>query len=287
MKTWLKISTFLWLVVHNNILTQDNLWKRGFIGPSWCHLCGQEEETQNHLLNICPYSSCIWNHNASIMRMSDRNCTILKEIIEGYRSSTFQSPIVNRIRQFLPGFILWNIWKERNGRIFKSITSRWKEVWNTIQTNINENISLQLWTEQDLTPPPNKFHILKAWKINLTPTPEISITVARQNTSHTHWDALPKDWFKLNFDGASKGNSGPAGYGVIIQNGKGEIIHILVGNMGHNTNIVVEIWSLLCGLQAASEKDIFPLIAEGDSQIVINILTHLINGVDPEKISPR
>jgi hypothetical protein len=62
MKTWPKINTFLWLVAHNNILTWDNLWKRGFIGPSWCHLCGQEEETQNHLLNLCPYSSCIWDH---------------------------------------------------------------------------------------------------------------------------------------------------------------------------------------------------------------------------------
>jgi hypothetical protein len=54
MKTWPKISTFLWLVAHNNILTWDNLRKRGFIGPSWCQLCGQEEETQNHLLNLCP-----------------------------------------------------------------------------------------------------------------------------------------------------------------------------------------------------------------------------------------
>jgi hypothetical protein len=35
-KSWPKISTFLWLTVHNNILTWDNLRKRGFIGPSWC-----------------------------------------------------------------------------------------------------------------------------------------------------------------------------------------------------------------------------------------------------------
>jgi hypothetical protein len=170
MKTWPKINTFLWLVAHNNILTWDNLRKRGFIGPSWCHLCGQEEETQNHLLNLCPYSSCIWDHSASIMRTSDRNRTGLKETIEGWRSSTYQSPILNRIWQLLPGFILWNIWKERNGRIFKSITRSWQEVWNTIQTNINETLSLQQWTEQDLTPPPNEFHILKDGKsISLPP----------------------------------------------------------------------------------------------------------------------
>jgi hypothetical protein len=72
-KSWPKINTFLWLVAHNNILTWDNLRKRGFIGPSWCQLCGSEEETQNHLLNLCTYSSCIWDHSASLMRTTDRN----------------------------------------------------------------------------------------------------------------------------------------------------------------------------------------------------------------------
>jgi hypothetical protein len=43
----------------------------------------------------------------------------------------------------------------------------------------------------------------------------------------------------------------------------------------------------LHGLQAAKDQEIFPIIAEGDSQIVINLLSHLLNGADPEKISPR
>jgi hypothetical protein len=29
------------------------------------------------------------------------------------------------------------------------------------------------------------------------------------------------------------------------------------------------------------------LIAEGDSQIIINLLSHLLNGADPERISPE
>jgi ribonuclease HI len=78
-----------------------------------------------------------------------------------------------------------------------------------------------------------------------------------RKTSPTHWEAPPTKFFKLNFDGASKGNPGPAGYGAVIQNSDGEILHILVGSMGHNTNNAAEIWSLLCGLQAASEQDLF------------------------------
>jgi ribonuclease HI len=57
-------------------------------------------------------------------------------------------------------------------------------------------------------------------------------------------------------------------------------------DIGHNTNNTAEIWGLFCGLQAAIKKEIFTIIAEGDSQFVINLLSHLLNGEDPEKISP-
>jgi ribonuclease HI len=107
-----------------------------------------------------------------------------------------------------------------------------------------------------------------------------------RKTSPTHWEAPSMNFFKLNFDGASKGNPGPAGYSAVIRNSDREILHILAGSMGHNTNNAVKIWSLLCGLQAASEQDLFPLITKGDSQIVIKLLSHLLNGADPENLSP-
>jgi hypothetical protein len=111
-KLWPKINTFLWLAANHSILTWDNLMKRGFIGPSWCHLCCNDGETQNHLLNLCSYNSHLWDQCASIMRTSDRNRLGIRETMEEWRDSIFQSPILNRIWQLLPGFILWQIWKE-------------------------------------------------------------------------------------------------------------------------------------------------------------------------------
>jgi hypothetical protein len=71
-KFWPKISTFLWLLVQNKILTWDNLRRRGFIGPSIFHLCQQQEETMEHLLNHCPFSELIWNQAAQSMRRTRR-----------------------------------------------------------------------------------------------------------------------------------------------------------------------------------------------------------------------
>ena len=41
---------------------------------------------------------------------------------------------------------------------------------------------------------------------------------------HARWDCPPKNWFKINFDGASKGNLGKEGCGIVIRNSNGDIM---------------------------------------------------------------
>jgi hypothetical protein len=89
---WPKISTFLWLLVQNHILTWDNLWKRGFIGPSVCHLCLQQEESMEHLLNQCSFSAEIWDQVAQIMRKTNRARDNIINTIENWGSTAFQQP---------------------------------------------------------------------------------------------------------------------------------------------------------------------------------------------------
>ena len=47
-------------MIENRIVTWDHLTKRGFVGPSRCALCGEEEETINHLMVICPVTKEVW-----------------------------------------------------------------------------------------------------------------------------------------------------------------------------------------------------------------------------------
>lgn len=57
---WPKVSTFLWLLCHNTILTWDNLKKRSFLGSSTCPNCKQEEETTIHLMQTCHFGRKLW-----------------------------------------------------------------------------------------------------------------------------------------------------------------------------------------------------------------------------------
>jgi len=58
---WMKIKLFMWFVHHKKMLTWENLQKIGLVGLSRCQLCGLQEEMMDHLLNLCPFTSTLWN----------------------------------------------------------------------------------------------------------------------------------------------------------------------------------------------------------------------------------
>ena len=49
----------MWLVTHNLILIKDNLTKKGWIGNTQCHICGQHE-TVDHLFLMCDVAQQVW-----------------------------------------------------------------------------------------------------------------------------------------------------------------------------------------------------------------------------------
>jgi ribonuclease HI len=94
------------------------------------------------------------------------------------------------------------------------------------------------------------------------------------------------DFFKLNFDGTSKGNPGAAGFVEVIRNHQGSILLLTTGNLGHTTKNAVELWGLTTGLQLALKHHFNKLIVEGDSQIILNLFQKILNGADLEQVSP-
>jgi ribonuclease HI len=96
----------------------------------------------------------------------------------------------------------------------------------------------------------------------------------------------PLDCFKLNFDGASRGNPGPAGFGAVLRDHMGKIIHMIAGFLGENTNNVAELTSLVRGLQTAVHHQYHRLVIEGDSQVIIQLISKILHGKAPWRISP-
>ena len=86
------------------------------------------------------------------------------------------------------------------------------------------------------------------------------------------WEPPPSGWFKLNFDGAARGNLGVASIGCIVNDDCGKWIGKLASPLPPTTNNLVELVAIDKGLQLCINIRVPKVIIEGDSQIILNAL---------------
>jgi ribonuclease HI len=72
----------------------------------------------------------------------------------------------------------------------------------------------------------------------------------------------------------------------VIRNSKGKILAMIAGYIGENTNNVAELTGLLQGLHLAISLPSPKVILEGDSQVILQLITKILHGGNPQKISP-
>ena len=74
---------------------------------------------------------------------------------------------------------------------------------------------------------------------------------------------------KANIDGGARGNPGPAAYGVIVRDAKGEIIAELSDYLGIQTNNYAEYSGLLAALDFAVREKHLSLKVLSDSELLV------------------
>ncbi|MBS1840331.1 MAG: reverse transcriptase-like protein [Acidobacteria bacterium] len=75
--------------------------------------------------------------------------------------------------------------------------------------------------------------------------------------------------YRANIDGGSRGNPGPASYGVVVRDPKGEIVARLKKYIGRMTNNVAEYYGLIAALDYAQSNNIRALRIESDSELLV------------------
>lgn len=108
----LRHSFILWLAFRNRLSTGDRIRKWG--ETQSCLLCGETNETRDHLFFACPYSYTVWT-----MLLS----TLLSHRINPDWNLTVNSILRNRlskvdrmlVKMVFQSTVYW-IWRERNGR---------------------------------------------------------------------------------------------------------------------------------------------------------------------------
>ncbi|KAE8820564.1 hypothetical protein D1007_01308 [Hordeum vulgare] len=121
-KAPLKCKFFVWTVVQHRIATSDHLLLRGIVNEYFCPLCHRNLETVDHLLRECPWSVILWDSIASRARFPSFKPSTWKAGSSRtdwlIHLSDIMSVCARRSARALSLLVCWEIWRERNRRIF-------------------------------------------------------------------------------------------------------------------------------------------------------------------------
>lgn len=60
LKALQRVRTFVWLLVHNSILTNAAKWRWGLAEGPKCHVCGASKDDNIHTIHDCPVATEVW-----------------------------------------------------------------------------------------------------------------------------------------------------------------------------------------------------------------------------------
>jgi hypothetical protein len=107
--------------MHNKILTTDNMLKKNWDCNQTCTLCLCLPETTDHLLAKCNFVEAVWNIIASFFQLPNFDTMKTPDNYSDCFTLLISSGSKKEKRAKL-GILFtfwWQIWKERNGRIFQ------------------------------------------------------------------------------------------------------------------------------------------------------------------------
>ena len=88
--------------------------------------------------------------------------------------------------------------------------------------------------------------------------------------------------YRVNIDGASRGNPGPAAYGVLIRDARGEAAAKLKKYIGRFTNNVAEYYALIAAMDYADAHGIRAIRVESDSELLVKQMRGLYKVKSPD-----
>ncbi|KAG9452986.1 hypothetical protein H6P81_005890 [Aristolochia fimbriata] len=154
-------------------------------------------------------------------------------------------------------FIPWAIWEERNRRVFHSKSLTWEEVADQTQTRVVQWLGAKgVFASMDLCTVRSSGYALA------------TSSSTGHNPVAAVWLPPPEGKLKVNVDGSSMGNPGPAGFGV-FRDSEGNILMSYSGSLGVDDSTSAETHGVLQTLRLFRAHFSGELIVEGDSKNVI------------------
>jgi len=178
-------------------------------------------------METCPLATQLWERADQCNKRSGEKIGDITDTLRKWPKQPFQSPLLNSLWTLLPGFLYWVLQKERNNQIFNKISRPIDTLWLLLKQNLQETLAIRHWHDTNLPESPQEHHIMKAWNLDLSFMDHATARSLISLASPLTWSPSASNSFKLNFDGAAKGNPRMTGFGGVFRNERGAVLHIL------------------------------------------------------------
>lgn len=134
-----KCKFLAWLAMHGKAPTADNLEKKNWPHAPHCPLCYCQQETNDHLFSACNFSEATWRTVVSDLQLPPE-CQAYHphgtkswvEFITKGKNKKDKKKILGALFTFW-----WQIWLERNSRIFDNRETSYRQVASKVLDQFN------------------------------------------------------------------------------------------------------------------------------------------------------
>ncbi|CAL1366987.1 unnamed protein product [Linum trigynum] len=235
-----RVRHFLWLAVHDRLLTNAERARRHIADSSGCQRCRGDSETLDHVLRQCPFAKEVW-------------AEVLPEALRPDDSRDIKTWLTESLKcppsQVRFGFTCWFLWRARNGFIFS-----------------------------DIVEAPNKLsQRILAWEVVAQQSKQAdqNLSLGRSGSRRdvaVGWRPAPTGWITVNSDGSLLRPSGSTAVGGALRDWQGRLLGAYTMNLGKCTITRAEIWGALKGLELAWEAGHRQVELQLDSRTTMSLL---------------
>ncbi|XP_059075157.1 uncharacterized protein LOC131875143 [Cryptomeria japonica] len=210
----------------------------GLVGSTKFSMCGEAEDDLDHLLLQCKIVQKCWYMVKGKLQWQGPLPNSLKDMFDSWprlnKKSKFSS-----IWNICPSLVIWEIWKERNRRIFQDKAEDVRRLFIRLDQAIEETLGAGTFQMNSTRNPftIEDMKIQKAWpnvKIRHGAWP--SRMMSKKCNSPTEWVPPQRGLIKANFDGASQRGGGLLGVGVVFRDHSDIVVKLGAQRIKQGTN---------------------------------------------------
>ncbi|XP_026459371.1 uncharacterized protein LOC113360034 [Papaver somniferum] len=228
--------------------------KQGYEMPSRCCVCVEEQDSMEHTLWKCNFSVKIWDWLCAIFTFP--RPLSFSDICKAARN---QSPLIKEVWVTAACATMRELWFQRNAIFFEegrpNINTFKCKIYQVVHEGGGRMKGNRWGQDYDS-------RIITFFKLG---TRYIKFTCIKE----CFWHPPKENYIQFRCDGASFGNPGNAGFGIIARDSNCQVIGTLSGGVRITTNFIAEIYAVLYALEWAVYLHLKKDIIRSDSKAII------------------